>query len=58
MGMLDVSSLATLQLGTSSEAAPALLGDVAGTAQVLLGVFIVDEEFAVLAVAVGLIAGD
>lgn len=58
VGVLDVSALATLQLGTGSETALALLGDVAGTAQVLLGVFVVDEEFAVLAVAVGLVSGD
>lgn len=32
LGVLDVSALATLQLGTGSETGLALLGDVAGTA--------------------------
>lgn len=35
-----------------------LLGDVTGSAEVFLGVLVVDEELAVLAVAVGLVAGD
>lgn len=56
--MLDVSAFAALHLGTGSEATLALLGDVAGAAQVLLSVLVVDEEFAMLAVAVGLVAGD
>jgi hypothetical protein len=56
--MLDVSALATLQLGTGSEAALVLLGDVAGTTQVLLGDLIVDEKLALLSIAVGLVAGN
>jgi len=56
--VLDVSALATLQLGTGSETTLALLGHVAGTAQVLLCVLVVDEKFAVLTVAVRLVAGN
>ena len=57
--ILDMTPLASLQLATSDELVVALLfGNVTGAAHVLLGVLIVDEELALLAVAVGLVAGD
>ena len=57
--ILDMTALASLQLATSDKLVVALLfGDVAGAAHVLLGILVVDEELALLAVAVGLVAGD
>lgn len=35
-----------------------LLGDMTGAAEMLFGVLVIDEQLAVLAVAVGLVAGD
>ena len=57
--ILDMTALASLQLATGDKLVIALLfGNVAGAAHVLLGILVVDEELALLAVAVGLVAGD
>lgn len=54
-----MSALATLQVRAGSELGLVyVLIGVAGTTQVLLSVLVVDEELALLAVAVGLVAGN
>lgn len=58
--MLNMLTLATLQVGagTKSGLGSNLLGDMTGATEVLFGVLIIDEELAVLAVAVGFVASD
>lgn len=53
-------TLATLQVGAGikSGLGSNLLGDMTGATEVLFGVLIIDEELAVLAVAVGFVASD
>lgn len=56
--MLEMSTLSSLQISPSCELALLLLGNIAGTAKMLLGVLVVDKKLAILAVAVGLVTGD
>ena len=56
--MLEMSTLSSLQISPGCELALLLLGNIAGTAKMLLSVLVVDEKLAILAVAVGLVAGD
>lgn len=58
--VFKMRTLATLQVRAGGELClrPALLRDLAGTAQVLCCALVVDEEFPVLAEAVGFISGD
>ena len=58
MAILNMGELAGLHVVALGKGLAMFLGDVACAAQVLLRVFVVDEKLAVLAVAVGLVAGD
>jgi hypothetical protein len=51
-----MSTLSSLQIRPSCEFVLLLLGNIAGTAKMLLGVLVVDKKLAILSVAVGLVA--
>jgi hypothetical protein len=51
-----MSTLSSLQISPGCELALLLLGNIAGTAKMLLGVLVVDKKLAILSVAVGLFA--
>lgn len=56
--VLDMRALASLQIRSRGESLDLLLRHMAGAAHVFLGGLVVDEELAILAETVGLVAGD
>jgi hypothetical protein len=56
LAVLNMGALSSLHVARSTTQLVILLCNIASAAQVLLGVLVVDEKLAVLAVAVGLVA--